>query len=254
MDNLNYMGDQMNSEYKSTDKKSILIGTLKIFIPISLSITIITLVILQFMVISQKNEIKRDEWRVTETLLFGLDSDLQDTAINLAYLANQDELEKLWNSYGSIDGEILSELGSDYINISRQWALYDQVRLLDETGMELLRVNFNGGDPYVVDKKDLQNKSGRYYFEDAFNLYKGAVFISPLDLNIEQGAIEQPLKPMIRFATPVIDQFGKKRGVVLLNYFGEKLLQRFSSDVYTSTGSQLMLLNSDGLLVSRAKS
>jgi hypothetical protein len=52
------------------------------------------------------------------------------------------------------------------------------------------------------------------------------VFASPLDLNIERGEIELPLKPMIRFGTPVCDLEGRSQGVVLLNYFGDKLIHR----------------------------
>ena len=41
---------------------------------------------------------------------------------------------------------------------------------------------------------------------DAFRLEPGEIFISPLDLNIEQQKIELPYKPMIRLAMPVADQ------------------------------------------------
>ena len=66
----------------------------------------------------------------------------------------------------------------------------------------------------------LQNKEGRYYFKDTIQPEKGEVFVSPFDLNIERGEIERLLKPMNRFGTPVFDITGRKRGIVLLNYFG----------------------------------
>ncbi len=40
---------------------------------------------------------------------------------------------------------------------------------------------------------------------------KGEIFISPLDLNIEQGKIEQPLKPMLRLGTLIFDSSDKKK-------------------------------------------
>ncbi|MCP4288305.1 MAG: hypothetical protein GY792_28405, partial [Gammaproteobacteria bacterium] len=51
---------------------------------------------------------------------------------------------------------------------------------------------------------------------------------------------------MLRFATPVFDLHGEKRGIVLLNYFGVKLLEHFSRQANASKGSQAMLLNADG--------
>lgn len=76
-------------------------------------------------------------------------------------------------------------------------------------------------------------------------LDKGSVFVSPFDLNIEQGKVEKPHKPMIRFATPVFDQAGVKRGIVLINYLGQDFL-----DLIQEIGSggkiQTMLANKNG--------
>ena len=88
---------------------------------------------------------------------------------------------------------------------------------MDIEGVELIRVNYNNGDPYVVPEKDLQDKSDRYYFHEAIVLDKGDIYTSPLDLNIEKGEIEIPYKPMLRIGTPYFDNDGKKRGVVFLN-------------------------------------
>ena len=91
-----------------------------------------------------------------------------------------------------------------------------------------------------------RTKKGRYYFDDAFVLDRGEVFVSPIDLNIEHGKIERPLKPMIRFATPVFDHRGTKQGILLLNYLGSKLIDRFVSISNPSDHSQPMLLNVEG--------
>ncbi len=44
-----------------------------------------------------------------------------------------------------------------------------------------------------------------YYFKDSIGLEKDQIFVSALDLNVENGKVEIPHKPMIRFATPVFD-------------------------------------------------
>ena len=125
---------------------------------------------------------------------------------------------------------------------------YDQIRFIDAEGMEQVRVNYNYGNPETVSVDDLQNKSNRYYFSDSIHLEKGQVYVSVLDLNIEHGEIETPYKPMIRFATPVIDESGNLYGVVVLNYLAEHVLDLFRQMFpETSTeGSTVMMLNSDG--------
>ncbi|MCP4285427.1 MAG: GGDEF domain-containing protein, partial [Gammaproteobacteria bacterium] len=152
----------------------------------------------------------------------------------MAILAHEKMTARLWDNDERLNPGILEDLSDVYLNGIKHRRLYDQARLIDENGMEIVRVNFNNGRPAVVPRKELQNKKGRYYFEDAFRLGRGDVFVSPLDLNIENGKIEQPLKPVLRFAMPVFDQRGEKRGIVLLNYFGAKLLEHFSRHANTS--------------------
>lgn len=104
---------------------------------------------------------------------------------------------------------------------------YDQIRYLDKSGRERVRVNYNGGDVRVVAEEELQNKSNRYYFKDALSLEAGGIYLSRFDLNMENDSIESPLKPVIRFGTPVTDQGFTKRGVIILNYLGARLIEGF---------------------------
>ena len=116
-------------------------------------------------------------------------------------------------------------------------------------------IEFHGefGSWADVPEEKLQVQAKRYWFNDTLRLNQNQVFVSPLDLNIERGQVEQPLKPMIRFGTPVFDKRGQKRGIVVLNYFGAKLLDNFNQ-VLTNTSSQGMLLNADGYWLKGAKS
>ncbi|MCK5197846.1 MAG: sensor histidine kinase, partial [Spirochaetales bacterium] len=100
------------------------------------------------------------------------------------------------------------------------------------------------GEPVVVPHVDLQFKGNRYYFRDTFELEKGKVFFSPLDLNIEKGVVEIPGKPMIRAGIPVFDDKGEKKGILLLNYLGQNLF----NIIQQSSGeeeSRVFLLNAD---------
>ena len=122
--------------------------------------------------------------------------------------------------------------------------IYDQIRFLGSDGMELIRVNYNSGNPLVVSDSDLQNKGQRYYFQDTYILKNGEVFFSPFDLNIENGEIELPLKPMIRVGIPVFNDEGEKKGILLVNYLGQQIINSISSR-YSFPVGEVMLLNSD---------
>jgi PAS domain S-box-containing protein len=168
---------------------------------------------------------------------------------DLMFLAEQYELQRFLDKPTQEQRAILAR---EYRLFAAKKKLYDQIRFLDETGMEIARTNFNRGTPTIVPIENLQNKGKRYYFRDAFLLERGEVFISPFDLNIEKGKIERPLKPMIRFATPVFDHSGHKRGIVLLNYLGERLLKKLEQRA-ANASSDVMLLNAKGFWLKGTK-
>jgi len=161
---------------------------------------------------------------------------------DLLFLARQNELIQLLETKDTAYRKMITE---EYVEFSRQRNIYDQVRFIDLMGMEVCRVNYDGGNPVVVSESELQSKKGRYYFEDSLALKRREIFVSPLDLNMEQGKIEVPLKPMIRFGTPVYDLSGGKRGVVVLNYLGSNLLQELDEMSRLSRG-EILLVNSRG--------
>jgi signal transduction histidine kinase len=151
--------------------------------------------------------------------------------------------------FESDDPEVRHMLARQFLVFSTQKGKYDQIRVLDHTGMEIVRVNYNKGAPAMVREDQLQNKAHRYYFEKTWALARGQVYISPLDLNIEHGQIEQPPKPMIRFGTPVFDRSGSEIGILLLNYLGAKLIRDFKRAA-ANISDHVMLLNSDGYWLS----
>jgi len=168
--------------------------------------------------------------------------ELRSVTADLKFLSYGNQIDDFFRDMSKEGRKTLEEL---FLRFSSSTGIYDQIRLLDENGMEIVRINFNGGSPSVVPDSKLQNKKNRYYFADAFRLDRNEVFVSPLDLNVEGGQIEQPLKPMIRLGTPVFDPGGRKRGIVLLNYLAGQLLQRFDEAGGAKLG-QSMLLNADG--------
>jgi signal transduction histidine kinase len=132
-------------------------------------------------------------------------------------------------------------LEREYLLFCRHRALYDQVRYLDTAGRERIRINDNSGEPRVVPAEELQVKADRYYFRATMRLGRGQVFVSPLDLNVEHEQIERPLKPAIRFATPVFDRSGNKQGILVLNYLGAALIRKLGAVSVTFPGSTLLL-------------
>ena len=147
--------------------------------------------------------------------------------------------------------EELSQTG-DYSHVEELWLAYSnsrkifaQIRLINTSGDEVVRVDHSPDGAYVVPKDQLQNKKDRYYFKSAIALNAGQIYLSNLDLNIENGVIELPINPMIRLAQPYFDQIGIKQGLVVLNYSASDILKQIES-VASSSAGEVFFLNKDG--------
>ena len=131
------------------------------------------------------------------------------------------------------------------VSLSRVKHVYDQVRYLDTQGYEIVRINLENGIPRLVQKHELQRKASRPYFTRAFQAPPGDVIVSRFDLNIEHGKVEQPIKPMLRFSTPVDNAQGTRIGVVVLNYLGARLIDRIKGIAGSGDGA-IYLANKEG--------
>jgi HAMP domain-containing protein len=108
-------------------------------------------------------------------------------------------------------------LEQEFLALSRNRRIYYQIRYLDETGQEVVRVDSDGLRSQIIKRDKLQDKSDRYYFKETIRLFGQRTFVSPLDLNRERGQIERPYKPVIRYAVNVYDDNNRKAGIVITN-------------------------------------
>lgn len=172
-----------------------------------------------------------------------------DLRINLIHKNIINDLEYLLSSY----------LFKEYINgkeslefLSKEWALfsflngcYDQIRFLDKDGNEKIRINYSNGNSYIVENYNLQNKKDRYYFKEVAESNELKILVSYLDLNIENGQIEYPLKPMIRYSAPIIDNDGNFNGVIVLNYLADKIFDIIQGEELMHD-SHIYMINNKG--------
>ena len=100
-----------------------------------------------------------------------------------------------------------------------------QLRFIDNDGMEKIRVERKefASSPFLVVSNKLQNKKDRYYFREINKLKKDEFWYSDIDLNIEHGKIETPIKPVLRLGTPFYHK-NKKVGILIINIFMQKFL------------------------------
>ena len=232
----------MSTKTKNINKKTHLILSYLIFIFFILS----TFVLLFFIEsgnikIQSENIINREETTLNlhrERIQYVLNSIFSDiTSISEIYG------ERL------INYENYQTIEQDWLIISTQKKTYDQIRYLNKEGKELIRINNVDGVGVIVDQSLLQNKSDRYYFIETMKLSKDDMYISKIDLNVENGVVAIPYLPTIRFSMPIYDKFNQRQGMVIINYRADYLIDQLDTLSQTSNG-EIEILNSDGYWIS----
>lgn len=148
-------------------------------------------------------------------------------------------------SFSSIEEQM--ELEMDLVNWMQTHKIYDQIRIIGLDGVEVLRVNNQDGVPYIVSNEDLQDKSNRYYFENAVVLDDNSIYLSKIDLNIENGEIEyingEP-KEMLRIGTTLYNSNNEKIGLLIVNYYVDNLFHDL--ETYKSEYTFFEIINEEG--------
>ena len=186
----------------------------------------------------------------TSSLLFEINIFPQDMGDDLLFISELSSLNNIFDSTSESKEKAIRNLEEDFLNYIKGSTAYYQLRYIDETGQEIIRAEFDGEDYYLVSKNKLQNKVHRYYFSETIKLNKGEVYLSPLDLNIENGIIENRgtgenlvYIPTIRTATPVFSD-EKLKGIIIFNMYADYFL----GDIRRAQreGENVLLINKQG--------
>ena len=156
-----------------------------------------------------------------------LDSIVTDTILNESIVSTKNE------TY--IDTQTINKILISRIKSEEE--IY-RIRFIDNNGLDINSIIKNKMDSEI---HPLENKSYRYYIKETKNLKKGEVWFSKIDLNMEFGQIEQPIRPTLRIVYPVFVK-NKKQGIIIINIAMERLLKKLSK----TTTYNIYLVDKDG--------
>ena len=127
---------------------------------------------------------------------------------------------------------------------------YAKFRIIDADGIEYLRVDRSGpnGSVRVVADSALQSKEDRFFFQEAIKLAEGQIYVSPVDLNVDDGIIQVPHVPTLRIASPL---FGPDRllfGIVIINIDMREVFDRVRNSIRKGESVYVVGRNGDYLV------
>ena len=150
---------------------------------------------------------------------------------------------------GSTADQWRERLQQIFLSFANARPEYFQLRLIGvrDKGRELVRVERTGKGYRATPAESLQQKGGRYYFQESSRSKPGSVYLSRIDLNREHGAISLPDLPTLRAATPVHDPDGGLFAVVVVNMSMERAFARAVS--FIDVTESMYIADGDGNLL-----
>ncbi len=182
---------------------------------------------------------------------------IQDTfssvVTDLLFLSGEETLQDLLEKKGAVSR---GRLAREWSLFAERRGAYDQISYIDSSGMEVVRINRSGRETLPASPSELRDRAGTACFRESLPLARGWVLLFPSDL-IAGKDTSDSLRQVLRFATPVFDRQGRKRGILVLSYRGAELFSRIMEIqglqagrvvVVTSAGRWLKGLNTQGSL------
>ncbi|WP_228748148.1 PAS domain S-box protein [Bradyrhizobium sp. BR 10289] len=123
---------------------------------------------------------------------------------------------------------------------------YAKFRIINADGSEYLRVDRSGptGSVRIVPDDALQNKDERPFFQDASKLPEDQIYVSPVDLSVDNGVIQMPYVPTLRVAAPLFGSDHRLFGIVVINVDMRQMLDRIR--ITTRRGEQVYVVSRNG--------
>ncbi len=213
------------------------------FLIMCITLTLFFIGGLKFLKYQRINEIKVGQVRKILSDQYLIEHSFKESVYDLEVMTENQLFKDVLTGKNS-DKKIQNYLDGLVTDLFTYKKNYYQLRFINSEGMEVFRMERDNGNPVMAPQERLQDKSKRYYFQEAIKLEKGNIYVSPFDLNIEHGKLEKPFRPMIRICIPVFAGT-KKIGINVLNYDGTKFLENFRKNAIRETGITY-LINKEG--------
>ncbi|MBR0711721.1 PAS domain S-box protein [Bradyrhizobium liaoningense] len=123
---------------------------------------------------------------------------------------------------------------------------YAKYRIIGTDGAEYLRVDRSGpnGSVLAVPDDQLQHKEERFFFQEAIKLSEGQVYVSPVDLNMDDGVIQMPHVPTLRVAAPLFGPGQRLFGIAIINVDMRQVFDRIRISI--RPGEQVYVVGRNG--------
>jgi len=174
---------------------------------------------------------------------------LENVSSDLRVIQNSPSMER-WTQERLLSNHSnnreLEQVSKEFLALARTKPIYYQVRLLDNSGDELIRVECaNPNDSLktyrIVSQSELRQGRSAFYFLLVNSASYGKITLAPAE--VEHGSGERI--PVISFAMPLAGEHGLS-GIVIANVFEKNFIRVIERKRQFEFNSKIMLVTGDG--------
>ena len=124
-------------------------------------------------------------------------------------------------------------VNADLSNYIQNREDYDQARIIDNNGQELIQVAKRDHQTAIIASEELENKAPDAFVQKVLSLQlRGRIAISPLELAHDQkGEILHPFQPIFHIGAPIFNKQDQKVGILLFTCRGQQFFDLFTNAV-----------------------
>ena len=147
---------------------------------------------------------------------------------------------------GQTRQDLLAALEQEVLFLARMNSLYDQIRLFDQAGIEIFRVENRDNKQIIIGQDLLEDISSRPYFEKIIQLEPDEYYFSRPEVMTDNGVPILPNRMVIQTFFPVTNLLTEERfGYIHINFNADPLFSEIKSNLNMASG-EIHILGADG--------
>ena len=178
--------------------------------------------------------------RLLEQCEIAAREELGPVLADVGYLRGDPDIHPLLEN---ADEQAGARLTQEYVALLRHTGRYDEAYVVDADGRERVAVGTEDGRPLALGVGGRPGWRGQPSFSEALRLPEGHVYVS-LSVSPQGRSRGAPATPPLQVATPLFGADRLVRGVLVLGYRGQRMLDRLGGLV--GEGGALWLISRDG--------
>ncbi|MFM2481618.1 sensor histidine kinase [Celerinatantimonas sp. YJH-8] len=196
---------------------------LLVALPMSVGVLLALFLVYRSWFTQQSQRLEQEQLETLEQVIAIINRELGHVRNLTIFVKNSLMVKQALDASKPIDRAILAK---QFVNYGSSTNMLTQLRWLNMQGKEIVRINVHDNHVNVVPSAQLQDKGDRYYFQNALYTLPGEVYLSSIDLNIENQRIVVPFEPTIRSAIRTGDEDHLHEGMIILNFGLHRIFER----------------------------